>query len=122
MFVIFLILLGFDTENPIPGVTSGKIRAELKANAVISRVGGGQLNPDTDLALNANWGYAGAKGVTMPGKGQISDRPYTNDELKGLDQEAIELLGRETHDIYLNDIAYWKNIPPRVWNYTIEKF
>ena len=29
------------------------------------------------------------------------------------------LLGAATHDIYLNDIAYWKNIPDRVWSYTI---
>ena len=108
-----------DTETQVSGVTSGKIRAELKGVAVISRVGGGQLNPDTDLALKANWGYAGAKGVTMPGKGKISDRPYTHDELLRLDQEAMELLGKETHDIYLNDVAYWKNIPTRVWDYTI---
>jgi hypothetical protein len=30
-----------------------------------------------------------------------------------------ELLGADTRDIYLNDIAYWQNIPARVWDYTI---
>ena len=29
------------------------------------------------------------------------------------------LLGKTTYDVYLNDIAYWKNIPTRVWDYTI---
>jgi hypothetical protein len=55
----------------------------------------------------------------MPGKGKICDRPYTNEEQQELNEEAIELLGSETHDIYLNDVAYWKNIPTRVWDYTI---
>jgi hypothetical protein len=32
---------------------------------------------------------------------------------------VIEQLGTATHDIYLNDIAYWKNIPDRVWDYMI---
>ncbi len=32
---------------------------------------------------------------------------------------AFEQLGTTTRDIYLNDIAYWKNIPDRVWSYTI---
>ncbi|MGB9486654.1 MAG: type ISP restriction/modification enzyme, partial [Terriglobia bacterium] len=29
------------------------------------------------------------------------------------------LLGDRTCDVYLNDVAYWKNIPLRVWEYTI---
>lgn len=29
------------------------------------------------------------------------------------------LLGERTCDVYLNDVAYWKNIPARVWDYTI---
>jgi hypothetical protein len=28
-------------------------------------------------------------------------------------------LGEKTYDIYLNNTAYWKNIPVRVWEYTI---
>jgi hypothetical protein len=28
-------------------------------------------------------------------------------------------LGQTTCDIYLNDVAFWKNIPANVWNYTI---
>ena len=29
------------------------------------------------------------------------------------------ILGEPTCDVYLNDVAYWKNIPRRVWGYTI---
>jgi len=53
----------------------------------------------------------------MPGKGKLIDRPYTPEELQYLPDTS--LLGTITHDIYLNDIAYWKNVPDRVWNYTI---
>ncbi len=28
-------------------------------------------------------------------------------------------MGECTIDVYLNEIAYWKNIPLRVWEYTI---
>jgi hypothetical protein len=107
-----------DTETPVPGVTSGKIRPELKAIAVVSRVGTDNLDPNRDFAVTAGWGHAGQNNVTMPGKGKISDRFYTPDE-QNIISEFIEQLGTETHDIYLNDLAYWQNIPDRVWNYTI---
>ncbi len=116
-----------DPETPVPGVTSGKLRPELKTIAVVSRVGAGNLDPNTDFALKGNWGYAGQNGV-MPGKGKVSDRVYLPEEIppapleKGGKEEVPLLkgdLGGSTHDIYLNDIAYWKNIPDRVWNYTI---
>jgi hypothetical protein len=82
-------------------------------------VGGGQLNADLDLALTAGWGHTGKDGVTMPGKGRSQERVYTPEELLGLDETARKLLGATTYDIYLNDVAYWKNIPGQVWNYTI---
>src|SRR5205807_2254913 len=34
-------------------------------------------------------------------------------------EEACGHLGESTCDVYLNDVAYWKNIPARVWEYTI---
>ncbi len=108
-----------DTEVKVIGVTTGPIRSELRSIAVISRVGGGQLNPDNELALTAGWGHAGREGVTMPGKGKSQEREYLADELKGLEQSRQDLLGKNTLDIYLNELAYWKNIPTRVWDYTI---
>ena len=55
----------------------------------------------------------------MPGKGKIQERAYTSSELQGLNDLDQALLGLTTRDIYLNEVAYWKNIPERVWNYTI---
>ncbi len=100
-----------DSECPVKGVTEGKLRDELKSVGVITRVGGGQLNPDTDLAITAGWGHAGQSGVTMPGKGKLVQRTVTADEFAGL--------GDQTVDVYLNDVAYWRNMPLRVWEYTI---
>ncbi len=119
-----------DTENSVPGVTSGKILAELRPIATIWRIDGGKLNPDVgDLDVTAGWGHAGKDGVTMPGKGKIRERDYTSDERAALKEgaealgltteEAIEHLGDATCDIYLNNIAYWKNVPIKVWDYTI---
>jgi hypothetical protein len=33
--------------------------------------------------------------------------------------QAFDLLGARTIDVYLNNVAYWKNIPARLWEYTI---
>lgn len=109
------------------GVTSTPLRPELKMIGVVSRAGGGQLRAgDGELALKANWGFAGKNGV-MPGKGKISERDYTPGEraaiaagASALNLDAAEVfarLGERTLDVYLNDTAYWKNIPARVWNY-----
>ena len=34
-------------------------------------------------------------------------------------EEALGQLGETTCDIYLNDLAYWSNIPANVWSYYI---
>jgi hypothetical protein len=107
-----------DPETHVLGVTSGKLRPELKKIAVVSRIGTGNLDPNTDFALTAGWGHAGQNSVTMPGRGKVSDRAYTPEEQTEI-AAVLEQLGTATHDIYLNDIAYWKNIPDRVWSYTI---
>jgi len=52
----------------------------------------------------------------MPGKGKVQTRAYTKDEMP---TPLQSLLGRETHDVYLNNSACWSNVPENVWNYTI---
>ena len=76
------------------------------------------LNEAEHFAVTAGWGHAGQGGVTMPGKGKLIDRDYTEKERASLG-EAIKLLGERTCDVYLNEFAYWSNIPLRVWEYTI---
>lgn len=115
-----------DTETPVPGVTSGTIRPELRPIAIISQAEGKSLNPDAgDLDITAGWGHAGKGGVTMPGKGRVVERDYTPEERATITtvgaRHAVPLqsLGETTCDIYLNNRAYWKNVPTRVWEYTI---
>lgn len=119
-----------DTEADVPGVTSGTIAPKFKALGVLARAGGGSLQPEAgDLKVSAGWGHAGQGGVTMPGRGKTTLRSYTGDEAAALTQgaeargltpdQARALLGESTHDVFLNDIALWKNVPARVWNFTI---
>jgi hypothetical protein len=119
-----------DVENPIQRVISGGVRTELRSIAVISRLGGGSLNSSAgDLSVTVGWGHPGRGGITMPGQGKIAERQYLPDELVALEEGAkvlgltieqvIQHVGETTCDVYLNDIAYWKNIPAKVWDYTI---
>jgi len=112
-----------DTETSVPGVTSGTIRPELKPIAVISQAEGKSLNPDAgDLDVTAGWGHGGKGGVTMPGKGKVVERDYTPEEQAaavGATGRSPLPIGETTCDIYLNNLAYWKNVPTRVWDYTI---
>ncbi|TRT81526.1 MAG: DNA methyltransferase [Microcystis aeruginosa Ma_AC_P_19900807_S299] len=108
-----------DTENPVIGVTK-KPTPALQKIAFISCTDGGNLNPDKgDLIINVGWGHGGKNGVTMPGKGKAIARQYTTAEMSVISPEMRKLLGTTTYDIYLNDRAYWQNIPSRVWEYTI---
>jgi predicted helicase len=97
-----------DTETPVTGVDAGKIRPELVKLAVVTRLTKEPLN----LSLTAGWGHAGKGGVTMPGKGRLETSRCAADEVS-------PLLGESTHDVYLNNAACWRNVPEKVWDYTI---
>lgn len=118
-----------DTETPIKGVTSGALRPEMKVIGPIARQGGGSVNAaEGHLDVTAGWGRRN-KDVTMPGKGKWVERSYDplemaaiaeGAELLGLSSEqALTQLGETTCDVYLNDVAYWRNVPIEVWEYTI---
>lgn len=119
-----------DVESAVEGVTSGSIRAELRTIGAIARNGGGAIDPVAgELDLTAGWGHSGKSRATMPGEGRVVERDYTADELSSLKQgasgiglttdQALEQLGRTTLDVFLNDVAFWRNIPANVWGYTI---
>ncbi|CCF82658.1 Adenine specific DNA methyltransferase (fragment) [Nitrolancea hollandica Lb] len=119
-----------DTERPVTGVTQGAIRPEFKVIGPIAHVAGGVLNPDAgDLDVTVGWGHRGRGGITMPGRGMLIERDYTTGERAAIEAgattlglspgEAFALLGETTCDVYLNDRAYWRNVPARVWGYTI---
>jgi hypothetical protein len=119
-----------DTEAGVSGITMAKIRPELKAIGVVSRVDGGHLRPEAgELDLSAGWGHADKEGRCMPGRGKIIVRPYSKLEKEALEQgagelglslpDALQCLGPDTRDIYLNQVAFWSNIPAKVWQYYI---
>lgn len=117
-----------DTEKEVQGVTAGSIRPDLRAVASVAREGGGQLQPE-DLGLTAGWGHRGQNEVVMPGKGKVVERDYTPEERQAIAagakalglsaEEALGRLGERTCDVYLNGVAYWRNIPKGVWGYVI---
>ena len=55
---------------------------------------------DDDFNITAGWGYHGASKAVMPGQGKLTEHP-------------------DTVDVYLNDHAYWRNIPHAVWQYRL---
>jgi hypothetical protein len=134
-----------DTETPFdvgPGLAPAwpTQASALQKIAVSARVGGGELREKDDgdlkseLTVTAGWGHAGKGGITMPGKGKLIERDYTKAERAAvaalyerrslLEKNPAVIdrrysLGDHTCDVYLNDVAYWCNIPVRVWEYTI---
>jgi len=119
-----------DTEAEVSRVTAGKIDPLFRTIGILTKVGGGELDPDAgDLAVTAGWGHAGKDGVTMPAKGRIVTRSYDKHELEAIEKSCesqkisakriISLLGETTCNVFLNDKAFWKNIPINVWEYYI---
>jgi len=45
--------------------------------------------------------------------------PPAPEEKCGGHQSAATLLGSTTHDVFLNDTTGWRNVPERVWDFTI---
>jgi hypothetical protein len=119
-----------DVDKAVPGVTSRRIRPELRSMGSIQKKGGDPLDTGgNDLAVVAGWGRKDNRGAVMPGAGKDEERDYTTEELEAVragaealsvsEEEAFSLLGRTTHDVYLNDDVYWKNVPDCVWTYRI---
>ena len=119
-----------DVEEPVDAVTTGSIRHELRQLGSIATADGRSINPSAgDLAVTAGWGHAGKGGVTMPGRGRVIERPYSAAELAAFREGLADLgltydqlmscLGGACYDVYLNDVAYWRCVPARVWTYTI---
>jgi Type ISP C-terminal specificity domain len=118
----------FDPDTPVEGVTTGVIRPELKPIGTMRTVSGLGVD-DEDLQITAGWGHAGQIGITMPGRGRREPRPYSAAEEAAIEAGAggpgltvaqmKACLGEDTGDVWLNENAYWANVPARVWEYRI---
>ena len=106
-----------DSDTPVTGVTTDSLRPELAAIAVPMTTDGSNMAGD-DFAVSAGWGHFGTGEAVMPGQGRIVERGYTDDERAAM-ADAIPKLGDTTFDVYLNDRAYWRNVPAAVWNYQL---
>ena len=106
-----------DSDTPVAGVTTGSLRPKLAAIAVPTTTAGGNMAGD-DFAVSAGWGHFGTGEAVMPGQGRIVERDYTDDERTAL-AVAIPTLSDTTFDVYLNERAYWRNVPAAVWNYQL---
>ena len=106
-----------DSDIPVPGVTTGTLRPEIAAIAVPATTDDRNMTAD-DFALTAGWGHFGSGEAVMPGQGKAIERAYTPAEREALG-DTIAMLGATTYDIYLNDRAYWRNVPAHVWHYKL---
>ena len=106
-----------DSDTPVPGVTSGALRPEIAVIAVPSTTDGGNMIDD-DFEVTAGWGHFGSGQAVMPGQGRAVERAYTSEEREAMG-DAVSVLGETTFDIYLNDRAYWRNVPANVWGYKL---
>jgi len=84
------------TDAPISGYPE-----RFKHLGTLTSADGRALDPTAgDLAVTAGWGIRGKGGITMPARGRVTDNG-------------------ESVDVWLNDRAYWANVPKAVWEYTL---
>ena len=81
-----------DTESDVTDLLDSSI-------AVPSTIDGQPMQPD-DFNLTTGWGHFGANQAVMPGRGKVKRRG-------------------DMVDVYLNDRAYWKDVPIEVWEYRL---
>ena len=81
-----------DTESNVDDLLDASI-------AVPTKTDGTQMQP-ADFTVTAGWGHFGTNQAVMPGQGKLERRG-------------------NVVDVYLNDRAYWKDVPIEVWEYRL---
>ena len=100
-----------DPSAPVPGVTAGSVRPELRRVAVPERADGGQLDEAAGhTAVTVRWGYL-RNGKVSGSKGHAVERPAP--------ESQPEALGAGVIDVYLNDGTRWGGVPSAVWAFTL---
>ena len=109
-----------DVDTPVPGITRPPLRPEIAAVAVPA-TGDGRNMAGGDFAVTAGWGRTGKGDAVMPGQGRVVERPFTPAEHSAMagGYDTLDPLGSTTLDIYLNDRAFWRNVPLPIWHYKL---
>ena len=102
-----------DPDVAVPGVTQAPFRPEMAVIAVPATTDGRNMTGD-DFAVTAGWGHLGKGDAVMPGQGRVVERPFTPEERSSMAawHDMFNPVGDTTLDVYLNDRASWRNVPP----------
>ena len=109
-----------DPDVLVPGVTQAPFRPEMAVIAVPATTDGRNMTGD-DFAVTAGWGHLGKGDAVMPGQGRVVERPFTPEERSSMAawHDMFNPVGDTTLDVYLNDRAFWRNVPLPVWRYKL---
>ena len=109
-----------DPDAPVPGVTQAPFCPEMAVIAVPTTTHGRNM-ADEDFAVTAGWGHFGKGDAVMPGQGRVVERPFTPEERNAMVawHGTLDPVGDTTLDVYLNDRAFWRNVPLPVWRYKL---
>ena len=99
-----------DPDVPVVGVTSGKLRDDLRCLGQLRHSDKATID-EADLTVAARWGMLQRETVVMPGPGRITD---ADDPVL-----ATHPLGPVACDVWLNGQVYLRSVPAPVWDFTI---
>ena len=137
-----------DLDTPLIGVTTGKVRPELVKIAVVTRLTRETLNlsvtagwghagqngvtmpgkgkretrgytAEEAQALGLWTAPAERSGDGALGGGGTAGTTGASKSGVALRLPPQSILGQSTHDVFLNDTACWRNVPEKVWDFTI---
>ena len=138
-----------DSDTPVPGVTAGTLRPAIAAIAVPATCDDRNMTGDdfsltsgwghfgSGEAVMPGQGraveraYTAAERNALPSRHSGASRnPEVPSQPRPLGQgettnrapesvSAASILGETTYDVYLNDRAYWRNVPANVWHYKL---